>query len=277
LLLGFAAVNTGNNLIYLIVSALLGFMAVSGILGRGNLAGVEVTVDLPAEIYDGTETLLQVRLHNRRRLPACLIQVQMAGQTVTFPLVERRSAQVRSLPVTFFGRGRRPLEAVLISSIFPINFFLRRRWQQLQGEVTVFPAPRRCLVPAQAGSRQSGGELRRPARGYEGDLSRIGDYRGGEPLKMIHWKLSARHGALKVKELSAVAQEPVLLDLAALPGAHLEERLRSASYLVNRYLREQRPVGLRLGARTIPADLSAAHKHRLLTVLALHGQSHNTP
>jgi uncharacterized protein (DUF58 family) len=253
-------------------------MAVSGIIGRANLAGVEVAVELPPEIYDGTETLLQVRLHNHRRLlPACLIQVQLAGQTLTFPVVEGKAEQGRSLPVTFRGRGRHPLEAVLISSIFPINFFLRRRWQALAGEVTVFPAPRRCLPPVQTGGRQAGGELRRPARGYEGDLSRIGDYRGGEPLKMIHWKLSARHGTLKVKELSAVAQQPILLDLATMPGAHLEERLCSASYLVNRYLREQRPVGLRLGKRTIPADLSAVHKHRLLTELALHGKDRHTP
>jgi uncharacterized protein (DUF58 family) len=252
-------------------------MAVSGVVGRGNLAGVEVAVELPAEIYDGTETLLRVRLHNRRRLPAFLIQVQMAGQTATFPVVERRSSQTRGLSVTFRGRGRRPLEPVLISSIFPINFFLRRRWQALTGEVTVFPAPHRCLPSAQAGDRQRGGDLRRPARGYEGDLSRISDYRGGEPLKMIHWKLSARHGTLKVKELSAVAREPLLLDLATLPGAHLEGRLSSAVYLVNHSLREQRPVGLRLGGRTIPADLSAAHKHRLLTELALHGQDRHTP
>jgi uncharacterized protein (DUF58 family) len=253
-------------------------MAVSGIIGRGNLAGVEVAVDLPVEIYDGTETLLQVRLHNRRRLlPACLIQVQLAGQTVTFPVVERRSVQVLSLPITFHGRGRRSMEPVLISSIFPINFFLRRRQQALAGQVTIFPAPRRCLAPPASPGRGVGSDLRQPARGYEGDVSRISDYRGGEPLKMIHWKLSARHGSLKVKELSAAVQEPVLLELSTLPGDNLEERLRCACYLISRYLREQRPVGLRLGQRTIPPDLSAAHKHRLLTELALHGQDRHTP
>jgi len=47
-LIGFAAVNTGNNLLYLLVSALLGFMAVSGVLGKWNLAGVEVCYVLPA-------------------------------------------------------------------------------------------------------------------------------------------------------------------------------------------------------------------------------------
>ncbi|PLX76004.1 MAG: hypothetical protein C0615_07340, partial [Desulfuromonas sp.] len=51
LLLGFAAVNTGNNLLYLLVSALLGFMAVSGLIGRYNLARLRVDFLPPPEIY----------------------------------------------------------------------------------------------------------------------------------------------------------------------------------------------------------------------------------
>ncbi|NIQ94316.1 MAG: hypothetical protein GWN87_08975, partial [Desulfuromonadales bacterium] len=53
LLLGFAAVNTGNNLLYLMVSALLGFMAVSGLIGRYNLARLRVEFAAPPEIYAG--------------------------------------------------------------------------------------------------------------------------------------------------------------------------------------------------------------------------------
>ena len=48
-MLGFAAVNTGNNLLYLLVSALLGFMSVSGVLGKWNLGRVEVRYLPPDE------------------------------------------------------------------------------------------------------------------------------------------------------------------------------------------------------------------------------------
>jgi len=109
-------------------------------------------------------------------------------------------------------------------------------------------------------------------KGYEGELSRIADYRGGEPLKLIHWRLSARHGELKVKELSAVDRPPVTVDLEQLPGG-LEERLRCATYLILSFLRENRPVGLRLGSRAIPPAVGRAHKLRLLAELAIHGQT----
>lgn len=273
LLLGFAAVNTGNNLIYLLVSALLGFMTVSGILGRWNLAGLSVRVEAPDEIYDGVETLLSIRLENRKRfLPAFLVEVILPAGRTTFTLVERRDAANEALPVTFAGRGVHSVAQAQVRSIFPINFFVRSFTVPVDRRLTVFPAPRPCRIAGAAGRKSSGVEPPMARKGYEGDISRIADYRGGEPLKLIHWKLSARHGELKVKELSAAARPPVIIEADLLPGG-LEERLRCASYLISTYLRENRPVGLRLGGRTFPAAGGRAHKLRLLTELAGYGQT----
>jgi len=273
LLLGFAAVNTGNNLLYLLVSALLGFMAVSGLLGRWNLAGLSIRIDVPDEIYAGVETLLSVRLENRRRLlPACLIEVLLPAGRTTFHLVERRGSASDALPAVFPRRGVQALTEAEVRSIFPINFFVRSFPLPLNRRLTVFPAPRPCL-PAGGGQRKkAGGEMPAARKGYEGEIERIADYRGGEPLKLIHWRLSARHGALKVKELSAADRPPVTIDLERLPG-NLEERLRCATYLVLSFLRENRPVGLRLGGRTHPPAVGRAHKLRLLAELAVHGQA----
>ena len=64
LLLGVAAVNTGNNLLFLVVSAMLGFMAVSGLLGWMNIRGLSVSVRLPDEVYAGVQTLVSIRIQN---------------------------------------------------------------------------------------------------------------------------------------------------------------------------------------------------------------------
>lgn len=271
LLLGFAAVNAGNNLIYLLVSALLGFMAVSGVLGRGNFAGLRVSVEPPEELYDGRQTLVRVRVENRRRfLPAFLLRVALLDTEVTFPVVDPAGSATAAASVTFRGRGLQSLPPAQVYSIFPINFFVRRWAVPLARPVTVFPAPVSCGDPFGSEGDAGRGERTLAERGSEGEISRIADYRG-EPMKRIHWKLSARHGELKVKELSAIAREPVLLDPETLPGGNLETRLRGASFLVNRYLRAGRPFGLKLGGRTIPPATGRAHKLRLLTELALYG------
>ena len=51
IILGFSAVNTANNLVYIIAAAMLSFMAVSGFFGRSNLRGISVAIDVPEEIY----------------------------------------------------------------------------------------------------------------------------------------------------------------------------------------------------------------------------------
>jgi uncharacterized protein (DUF58 family) len=272
LLLGFAAVNTGNNLLYLLVSALLGFMAVSGLLGRWNLAGLTLRCLPPDEVYDGVPTLLGVELVNRRRhLPVCLLEVWLGGESALFPLVEPGSRQRKTLPATLQGRGWQTLPAVQVRSRFPINFFIRRMSLAIAEPVLVFPSPRPCAEGGRPDPSGGHGAAQSWQRGVEGEVSRIGEYRGGEPLKLIHWKLSARHDQLKVKELSAPMHEPVTLDLATLPGAVLEDRLRCASWLIGRILRTGRPVGLRAGAVEVAPAGGRAHKLRLLKVLALHG------
>ncbi len=264
--------NTGNNLMYLLVSALLGFMAVSGLLGRNNLAGLHLDLESPDEIYDGIETLVTVVLGNRSGwLPACLLRVELGGRAASSILLPRRQRVRLPLPITFQSRGVHRLPAARVTSNFPINFFVRSLAFSLSREITVFPAPRPLHWPAGDPGRTATGE-RFAGKGFEGDLTRIGPYRGGEPLKSIHWKLSARQDQLMVKELSASLAPPLLIDLAALPGEDLEERLAGASFLVNRAWRTGRPVGLRLGTRQFPPAAGRRHKLQLLHELARYGR-----
>jgi len=273
LLLGFAAVNTGNNLLYLVVSALLGFMAISGVMGKGNLDRLAVSLEFPDEIYAGHATLARVRLANgRRRFPAFLIEVSLAGERVTFPLVLPGSSAVRSCPARFERRGSQPLAELTIRSIFPINFFSRYLRRTPPQTVTVFPAPVTCRGAVHGDGRQQALDGETSGRGLEGDIERIGDYRGSEPIRLIHWKLSARHDQLKVKELSRPQSVPLWLEPDKLPGGTLERRLGCASFLVNRACREGQPVGLRIGTRRVGPGSGRGNKLRLLHELADYGR-----
>jgi uncharacterized protein (DUF58 family) len=276
LLLGFGAVNTGNNLLYLLVSALLGFMAISGLLGHWNLKNIQVTLEPPDEIYAGVETLMRVRLHNRHRLlPVFLLDVYFAAQTSStghLPLLKKGKWESVGVPVTFSARGRHQHQHLTISSTFPINFFIRRRVLELSQDIIVFPRPLVCRQQGTVDQAQRAGVLENQTKGTDGDISRIGNYQGSEPLKMIHWKLSARHDSLKIKELSSLQHLPVQIDPLTLPGVGLEQQLSCAAYLINDLTRRNRPVGLKLGSVTIPPALGPGHKLRLLKELALYAQ-----
>ncbi|WP_429886317.1 DUF58 domain-containing protein [Geoalkalibacter halelectricus] len=270
LVLGLAAVNTGNNLLYLLVAALLGLLIVSGLLGRANLGGLRVRLRFPEEVYADTPTAASLIVENHQRRARFLLQAEVEEGAAHFPLIAARSAEDQPLSLTFGRRGRRRIGGVRLKSAFPVGFFQRGSWLPLDQEVIVLPRPRPCALPVEGSGRQIRGRADAPRAGHEGDLLGIADYSGQEPLKLIHWKHSARHDSIKVKQLSATAARPLWINLAHCPGTTLEERLGSATYLINLGWRSGRPLGLRLGERVLAPGRGRRHRLRLLHELALY-------
>jgi uncharacterized protein (DUF58 family) len=248
-------------------------MAVSGLLGWANIRGLRVECTVPDEVYCGAPTLVTVRLKNcRRLLPSFLLRLRLMDGSVSFPLVGRGADASASFSQLFPERGEHGVGLCVVSSPFPVNFFVRSVTAVLDTTAVVFPAPR-PLAAALYDDRQGDGAGSTALRkGHDGEVQKISDYSGAEPLKMIHWRLSARHDQLKVKEASATAVVPVIVDPSLLPGDGLEERLRTAAFLINRLMRSNRPVGLKIPGETVPAALSRHHRLRLLRELAMYGK-----
>lgn len=273
LLLGFSAVNTGNNLLYLLVSALLGFMAVSGLLGQQNLNRLQIDMEQPDEVYAGRQTLIRIKIQNpRKRLPGFLLRLEFPDGGALFPIVPAGGELSRTLPLVPIKRGVQRIPPIWVSSRFPINFFIRSRRLPDRPEFLVFPTPQNCRLDIAHGDEKSGSMTDLRTLGTSGELQAISDYHGNEPLKDIHWKLSARHDDLKVKRLSRQGEKPVVIELDSVPGGTLEERLGRCCYLINHLCRNQQPVGLMINGRTIAADTGRQHRLRLLRELAVYDQ-----
>ncbi len=248
-------------------------MAVSGIFGWLNIKGNDLHIELPDEIYDGLDTLVTIRLVNRRALmPSFLIKVTLFGECSVFTMIARSGCETGSLLCRFRGRGRKVIGEMRIESCFPINFFVRSKKYDLEGNFIVFPAPVACS--ATAGSEDKGilGETTARRRGVDGDLLRIIDYTGKEPLKLVHWRISAKCEDLKVKEMSSTLNQPLVIDVDDLPG-DLERALSCGVFLVNMLIRRNRPVGLKAGRTHINPGVSRAHRLALLSELALYGKN----
>ncbi len=76
LLIGIAALNTGNNLLYIVVAAMLAAILVSGVVSAVGLRDLELDVRLPEHVFAGRPVLGRILLTNpRRRLPSFSIHV----------------------------------------------------------------------------------------------------------------------------------------------------------------------------------------------------------
>src|SRR5437667_1102702 len=67
LLIGIAALNTGNNLLYIIVAAMLAAIIVSGIASSVCLRGLELELKVPGHLFAGTDVAATVCVRNSRR------------------------------------------------------------------------------------------------------------------------------------------------------------------------------------------------------------------
>lgn len=247
-------------------------MSVTGLAGMLNIRKLVPELIPPAEVFAGIATPFRLRiLNNKRWMPSFLIRVECSdGQGTTIPLVPGKGQAEGDIVLTFRERGAATIGKVTISSPFPVSFFTRFWTFTMQKDLVIFPR----LIQGRAegpgpDSKRVGNSIHQ-SRGLDGELERIANYTGIEPLRNIHWKLSARSADLLVKEFGNQTSTPLIIDLENLPGVDLEERVSRAAGLVQRWV-QVRPVGIRLGKQIIPPAAGRRHGHLLLTELAFHG------
>ncbi len=265
--LGIAAVNTGNNLLYMIVSFMLSFMLVSGFMARYNLRGLKIKLIPPPDVYAGKPARFRLIAENKKRIPSFLVRVMIeeaGGKALFLYIKERRETEIS---LKFPGRGYIEKINVLLVSDFPVGMFDRGRREEAEINVTVFPEPVRAEMYVSSESEEESSESgRTEGAGYE-DLRDLKPY-AGEPAKYIHWKASAKRDELIVREMEGEGGKPVIIDMEKM-GGDLEERISKCAYLVEHLMRAGNPVGFKYKDIYIEPDIGDGHRRKILSRLAL--------
>jgi uncharacterized protein (DUF58 family) len=239
-LVALAAINTGNNLLFLILACLIASILMSGILSSITLVGIEMRLLLPEHIFAGQPVRGAVELSNEKQtLPSFSLRVEGAGKKgaavllatpVYFPYLPRHESVKQSVPLRFARRGLYRQEAVRIVTRFPFGFLQKARRLDLASEALVYPSVDATpefleVLPGINGAIES------VAKGRGQDLYALRDYMPMDSARHVHWKASARLGSLMVREFAREDDCRVLLVLdphsdAALPAANAAERDR---------------------------------------------------
>jgi uncharacterized protein (DUF58 family) len=205
LAIGAAAVNTGNNILYLIFSLMLGLIVVSGMLSRRTLSRVRANVEFPPNLFAGVRSNCYVTVSNqKKRIPSLAIRFLAGGED--FPQISRYffylspGSEVRGFAaVTFPARGMFHFRQYELQTRFPFSFFVKIR--RFSTDQTVRVYPRIFHLADEWLSRLTEGVLvESPYRGDSRQLLHLREYGPGDSSKKIHWKASARAERLLVKE-----------------------------------------------------------------------------
>jgi uncharacterized protein (DUF58 family) len=296
IVVGFAAWNTGNNLLFLVFSLLCSTLFVGWIAARTSLRDLTVSARFPDHIFAAEPAPVIVTLRNTKRvLPSFSVFVEARGpgaETVGaiparrrhvkrllayFSYVPHHASAEQRVEQLFPKRGHVLIDGFELSTRFPFGFFRRRRRLRARDvDIIVYPKPEVIsdelhLLPMYAGRMPS---LR---RGAGHDLFSMRDYQPQDDLRHIDWKATARSRRLTVREFTSEDERRITIVLdTRLPGDQSEELrerfergvVQTAS-LLKHFIDERAEVRLVLGNEVGPFGSGMEQLYRCLRRLAL--------
>jgi uncharacterized protein (DUF58 family) len=293
IVVGFAAWNTGNNLLFLVFSMLVSTLFVGWIAARASLRDLTVSARFPDHIFAAEAAPVIVTLRNTKRvLPSFSILVEARGPAneedrprkryakrllAYFSYVPHHAAAEQRVDQLFPQRGHVLIDGFELSTRFPFGFFRRRRRLRARNvDIIVYPKPEVIsdelhLLPMYAGRMPS---LR---RGAGHDLFSMRDYQPQDDLRHIDWKATARSRRLTVREFTSEDERriTIVLDTRLPAGSSDEMKQRfergvvQAASLLKHFVDERTEVRLVLGDEVGPFGSGMEQLYRCLKRLAL--------
>jgi uncharacterized protein (DUF58 family) len=259
-----AALNTGNNLLFMTLACLLAGILISGLLSQIVLSGVELRLDLPEHIFANQPVMALAELTNHKlRLPSFSLRlVGTKGGTkggaktgakagaarrgkskavaspasdiltmpVYFPYLPPRQQSRQAVQLVFPQRGVYRQDSIGVQTRFPFGFLEKTRQVESKMQAVVYPS----VAPSEEFYEVLPlvtGELESFTRGRGNDLYSIRDYQTFDSARHVDWKASARTGSLQVREFAREDERRVLLVLdPSIPNDGKPEAARNAVF-----------------------------------------------
>jgi len=210
-----------DNLLFLVLAAMLAILLVSGMAGSLSLAGLEVDFVTPEHVAAGRGFPGQMRVRNMKWvLPSFSIRVEgvpAAGEAqlesaVYLPYIGAGTTVETAVEVRFPRRGVYREKGFAFSTAFPAGLLRKTARVTLQRETLVYPPLDPIpgfeqILPAIAE------EMEAYYRGLGRDFYRIRPYEVFESARYVDWKASAHTGELQVREFAREPERTVELFL----------------------------------------------------------------
>lgn len=284
LAVGFAAINTGNNLLFLAWGMVLSAIVVSGVLSESTLRSVRLVALPVQQARAGDRCVVRVDLENRsRRFPAFGVELRLdlntprGAHAVEGPYQlrieprERRQLKAAWVPPV---RGAYTVQGVRATTAYPFGLFEKTRRFVRPQPLQFWVAPPRVEVDAlrvEVAARAGWA----PARhmGFGEDYFSLRLYREGDDPRWVYWRRSARQGRWVVRENEALSAREVLLELHLPaerdpPNTNAEAAIATLGSLAEMLLRQGYRVGIWTAGVWLPPEAGERQVGRVMGALA---------
>ena len=217
-LVALAAFSSANNLLFLILAAMLATLMIAGLISRLSLAGLALDLVLPDHLSARRKMNGRIIVQNEKRwMGSFSIQLTAYGpspiaQPLYFPLIGGGSSIEQPVELYFERRGSHAQNSFRFSTRFPFGFAERRIFVLVKRDVLVYPS-----IESQDGFEdlllELNGEIESRHRGQGSDFYRIRPYEALESARHVDWRATAHTGDLQVREFARDQERSVVLCL----------------------------------------------------------------
>lgn len=264
---GVAALNTGNNLLYLLFGALLSLLVLSWVLSEVSLWGLSVVRRLPVRAQVGRFHQVEIEVYNsKKKIPSYAIEVEdlRAGQPADkrcfFLKISPISAQVAAYRRTPQRRGQDHHTGFRIATRFPFGLFEKSREIEAYGELLTYPAVDPIHINNQErGLLQSGSGVLHNGNGD--DIIGVRPEREGDDPRDIYWRKSTVQGHRVLRERARETNPEIQLHLELTSPQTPDSQFQQQFELQIRELASRAAAHIKRGDRVV---LKTSRGERLL-------------
>lgn len=236
LLLSFAILHTSNNLLYIILAAMMAAFVVSSIVSRNSLKQVSILLQVPENVFEREKVPVKISVVNTKHvIPSFSVRIEnirtgalsspsaflrkllkrkpaatkrAAAETgegfmlsAYFPVLRPGETHSRMTIQSFPHRGLFRMEDFRLSTRFPFGLFRHIQNIGVNGEVLVYPSIKDISnyfhrLPFLPGF------LEGIHKGEGENLFSIRPYREGENARIIDWKATAKMREMMGREFT---------------------------------------------------------------------------
>lgn len=218
---------------------ILALPLLSLLLSIPAMVKTELHLEAPAHVSRGASAQLHLRTRGLFPQPRCRFRLRvslcLSGQTRTYKVRPDSHHMLLDLPTAHCGLVRCQVDKARICDYLGL-FRFPRRWNGA-AEILILPEARPPRDLPGITQLSATAFHPKPGGGYS-EYHELRDYRPGDSLRQVHWKLTAKTDRAVVREPQEPERKPLLLtlDLPSDPAA-LDSVLDQAVYL-SRWLLE---------------------------------------
>ena len=290
-----AAFSTGLAFLFYLVYLALLVVGGSYVLTRLGLADLEAGYAVNAlSGHVGDRIRVTYTLRNTSRIPKPWLEIHnpttlpggLPGRALLLGGRSERSWLIRT-PLT--RRGHFRIEPLQVRTGDPFGFF--ESSAAVGSGIAVVVYPRLEPLPLwRLPAASLDGSHSAPERTLQSTplVTTVRPYAPGDAMNRIHWRTTARHGEIQVKEfdLEQTADAWIVLDLERScqvgegDGSTTETAIRAAASIANRALIENRAVAMTINSHRLaqlPADRGGRQHLKIMQLLAAVDADGTTP